>query len=106
MLGIFRNLFGSKQNLVEIISRGAIILDVRTVSEYRQGHGRNSKNIPLDQLPNNIEKIKSWGKPVITCCASGMRSSSATGILKKYGIESYNAGSWQSANTLVSKSES
>jgi phage shock protein E len=33
---------------------------------------------------------------VITCCASGMRSGSATAILKQAGVEAYNGGSWMS----------
>lgn len=102
MFGILKNLFGPGQDLTEVVAQGAVILDVRTVGEYQQGHGKSSKNIPLDQLPKNIDKIKKWNKPVITCCASGMRSGSAATILKNHGIEAYNGGSWQSANSLVS----
>jgi rhodanese-related sulfurtransferase len=35
-------------------------------------------------------------KPVITCCASGMRSGSAKGLLKSKGFDAYNGGSWTS----------
>lgn len=101
MLGILKNIFGSKQDLTGVVARGAVILDVRTVGEFNQGHGKTSKNIPLDQVSKNVEKIKKWGKPVITCCASGMRSASAASTLKSHGIEAYNGGSWQSANNLV-----
>jgi rhodanese-related sulfurtransferase len=48
-----------------------------------------------------IETIKKWNKPVITCCASGMRSGSAASILKKNGVEAYNAGPWQKADKLA-----
>ena len=102
MFGIFKNLLGSNKDLSEVVAQGAVILDVRTVGEFQQGHGKSSKNIPLDKLPQNIAKIKKWDKPVITCCASGMRSSSAASILKSNGIEAYNGGSWQSANALTS----
>jgi len=33
-------------------------------------------------------------KPIITCCASGMRSASAKSILKQNGFEVYNGGGW------------
>jgi rhodanese-related sulfurtransferase len=38
-----------------------------------------------DTLQNNLAKI-SKNKPVITCCASGMRSASAKGILQNNGF--------------------
>lgn len=103
MFGIFKDLLGPKVDLTEVVERGAIVLDVRTPGEYASGHGKPSKNIPLDQLGSKIETIKKWNKPIITCCASGMRSGSAASILSNNGIEAYNGGPWQSANQLVSK---
>lgn len=94
-------MMGSKQDLSEVVAQGAIILDVRSTGEYSSGHGKPSKNIPLDQIESKIETIKKWNKPVITCCASGMRSGSAASILKQHGIEAYNGGPWQQANALL-----
>jgi phage shock protein E len=62
---------------------------------------KGSKNIPLDKISGKIEAIKKWNKPVITCCASGMRSGSTVGILKNNGVEAYNAGPWQKADKLA-----
>ena len=89
MLGI-----GPKADLAEVISRGATILDVRTNAEFVTGHIKGSVNIPVSVLTNQLGKLKK-DKPVITCCASGMRSSSARSILLSNGFkEVYNAGSW------------
>jgi phage shock protein E len=89
-------IFGKKVNLKEVISNGAIILDVRTKVEYQSGHLRNSINIPIDNLQQNIKKLDK-DKPVVTCCASGARSASAVRILKSNGFEKvYNGGSWHS----------
>ena len=103
MFGIFKDLLGSKVDLSEVVERGAIVLDVRTTGEYASGHGNPSKNIPLDQLSGKLETIKKWNKPIITCCASGMRSGSAASILNSNGIEAYNGGPWQQANQLLKK---
>lgn len=92
---------GNNTDLSEVVSRCAIVLDVRSKGEYQSGHGKPSKNIPLDQIESNIAKIKGWDKPVITCCASGMRSGSAASILKNHGIEAYNGGPWQKANQII-----
>jgi rhodanese-related sulfurtransferase len=101
MLGFIKKLFGPDVDLSEKISEGAIIVDVRSPGEYAGGHVKGSKNIPLDKISGKIETIKKWGKPVITCCASGMRSGSAASILKNNGVEAYNAGPWQKADKLA-----
>lgn len=93
-MGLF-NLFGNKTKKIEDFqSRGAIVLDVRTKSEYDQGAIPGSKHIPLQQVGVKISTIKKWDKPVITCCASGMRSGSAAAILRSNGVEVMNGGGW------------
>lgn len=88
--------FGPRVDLGELIQRGGIIVDVRTKGEYDGGHVKGSINIPLDKLKNQLTRLKK-DKPVITCCASGMRSGSAKGILKSNGFtEVHNGGSWSS----------
>jgi rhodanese-related sulfurtransferase len=95
-------IFGKKVNLQEVISKGAVILDVRTKNEYQSGHLRNSINIPVDNLSQNLKKLNR-NKPVITCCASGSRSSYARRILKSNGFEEvYNGGSWYSLRKYTS----
>lgn len=84
-----------------LISEGATIIDVRTKGEYQQGHIKNSINIPLNNLSNHYSKIKK-DKPVITCCASGMRSASAKSLLKSNGFEVvHNGGGWQSLQAKI-----
>lgn len=94
--------FGNKTNAIEEFNnKGAIILDVRTPEEFKDGHIFGSKNIALQVLNNNIETIKKWNKPVIACCRSGMRSAQATSILKQNGIECINGGGWTSLQSKL-----
>lgn len=96
-MGLLQRIFGlgSKVDLGELIAQGAIIVDVRSKAEYAGGHVKGSINIPLDQLAYNLKKFKSKEQAIITCCASGMRSSSAKGILKTNGYaNTHNGGSW------------
>ena len=89
--------FGTKTNAVqEYVQKGAIILDVRTPAEFKDGHIKGSKNIALQVLNGQVETIKKWNKPVIACCKSGMRSAQATSILKQNGIDCINSGGWDS----------
>jgi len=85
---------GPKTDLAEVMSRGAVILDVRSQGEYAGGHIKGSVNIPVNILQGQLSKLKK-DKPVITCCASGMRSASARSVLLANGFsEVYNGGSW------------
>lgn len=85
-----------------LIQNGAQIIDVRTKGEFMSGHIEGSVNIPLQTLAGQLSKIKK-GKPVITCCASGMRSSSAKSMLKENGFpEVYNGGGWASLLKKIS----
>lgn len=96
-MGLLDFLFGNKNNKIkEFQSRGAVIIDVRTPGEYQQGAISGSKNISLQIIASKINDIKKLNKPVITCCASGMRSGSAASILKSNGIEAINGGGWTS----------
>lgn len=97
-MGILSKLFGfgPKVDLGQLINDGAVILDVRTPGEYAGGHIKGSINIPVDQLKSKMSSLKK-DKVIITCCASGMRSASARGMLKASGFaEVHNGGSWMS----------
>ena len=49
----------------------------------------NSLNIPLDQLAENIDKLKkNPNKTILVYCQKGFRSSQAVKILNKLGIDS------------------
>jgi rhodanese-related sulfurtransferase len=88
---------GPKVDYAQLVKEGAIILDVRSKGEYAGGHIKGSINISVDTLSNNLSKLKDKDKTIITCCASGIRSASAKGILKSNGYtQVYNGGGWSS----------
>ncbi len=100
-MGILSSLFGKKVDLAAIVARGAKIIDVRSPQEFGGGHVKGAVNIPLDRIQKEVANLKKSGKPVILCCASGMRSGSATSILEAEGIEAYNGGPWTTVNRFV-----
>lgn len=99
MIQLLKNMLGlgPKVNIGELVKNGAMIVDVRSRAEYASGHVKGSVNIPLDQLDGGLKKFKDKDQVIITCCASGMRSSSAKSYLKNAGYTNvHNGGSWVS----------
>ncbi len=72
-------------SLKEKIDFKTTVVDVRKKSEFKNGHIKNSLNIPLDKLSKNINKTSINGEFYIHC-AGGYRSMIASSILKRKGI--------------------
>jgi phage shock protein E len=95
MINLVKNLFNRKKtDFASLVKEGAVIIDVRSVSEYQGGHIKGSRNIPLDTIQTKLPEIKKLKKPVITVCRSGARSSMAKSILASSGLTVYNGGAW------------
>ncbi len=94
---------GPATDYAGLVKNGAQVIDVRTPMEFRSGHIKGAVNIPLDSLQRNLSKLKK-DKAVITCCASGMRSASARGILRSNGFtEVYNGGGWATLRNKLTR---
>lgn len=102
MFSFIKNLFGPSTNLKQVVADGAVIIDVRSKSEYESGHLQGSKNIPLDKISSQVAQIKKMNKPVITVCRSGARSGMAKSILQKAGVQVYNGGAWFTLKNKIS----
>lgn len=101
---MLRSLFGlgPKVDVKQLLEQGGTIVDVRTASEYEQGHVKDSVNIPLDILTQNLHKLDK-NRPIVTCCRSGMRSGQAAQILQDHGFMAHNGGPWTKVDQLVNE---
>ncbi|MBO0952169.1 rhodanese-like domain-containing protein [Fibrella forsythiae] len=98
MLTLLKTVFGSTgtNKLKQVVAQGAVIVDVRSPNEFDAGHAKGALNIPLDELKAKAVQLKNYQKPIVLCCASGMRSSQARLILLDEGITNmFDAGSWR-----------
>ena len=116
---LMNNLFGEKlrgyssvtpsQSTQLINHDDAMIIDVREVNEYSEGHIINSLHIPLSTLNKRMSEIeKHKANKVIVACRSGHRSANACANLKKAGFEhvfnlSGGVMAWQNANLPLIK---
>jgi len=84
-----------------------ILLDVRTNEEVKNdGKIPGSILIPLDQLPNKIDRLDK-SKKIFVYCRSGTRSVSASRLLSSLGFNVYNIkggiNSWKSEGLPIEK---
>ena len=72
---------------------GAVLLDVRSPQEYREGHIPGSQNVPLQQLDKVEEVTENKDTVLYVYCHSGARSRQAVSLLKHMGyINVHNIG--------------
>ena len=66
-------------------TNGAVLLDVRTPQEYREGHIPGSKNVPLQRLDKISSVADNKNIPLFVYCYSGSRSRQAVSMLQHMG---------------------
>lgn len=66
-------------------TNGAVLLDVRTAEEYRDGHIDGSVNLPLDEISFIEDAVKDKSTPLYVHCYSGSRSGQAVSYLDQMG---------------------
>jgi hydroxyacylglutathione hydrolase len=88
-----RDLFGRSSNVAQITpqeakqkqAEGAIMLDVRELQEWREGHIPGAVHIPLGSLAARVRELDS-AKEIVAVCRSGSRSMVAARILTSSGF--------------------
>lgn len=79
------------------LPEGATLVDVRTPAEYAAGHIQGSISIPLDTVPQALDRFRAFEGPVVLICLSGNRSGQAAQWLQAQGLRNVeNGGSWLS----------
>lgn len=74
---------------VQLINKGAMIIDVRPAEAYAGGHIVNAKNIPLADIESKPEVVKKKkDKVLLTVCDTGPSARRAADTLRKAGYES------------------
>ena len=90
LLPAFKKGAGGVPNLgtteaVSLINRQhALVLDVRTDTEFSGGHILDAKHIPLDKLAERLGELNKYkDKPIRVNCQRGGRSAKACEMLRK-----------------------
>jgi len=74
---------------VQLMNKGALMVDVRKPEEFAAGHIVNARNVPLADLENapEVSLKKSANKVYVTVCGSGTVAGRAANALRKAGFE-------------------
>lgn len=95
----------SISTLAERLKKGAVLLDVRTHSEYAGYHLPGAINIPYDEIDRMKSFLVNLKSPFITYSSHGRRSRIAAQRLKALGMYAYNAGTIYHLEAVIRKPE-
>lgn len=79
-------------NTTKESSNEPLIIDVRTVQEFKGGAFPGAINIPLDELPAKLSQLGTASRPIVVYCASGARSAYAQQFLAQNGFTNVKNG--------------
>ncbi|MBQ7874045.1 MAG: rhodanese-like domain-containing protein [Oscillospiraceae bacterium] len=65
----------------------AVLLDVRTLQEYLDGHIPDSRNVPVQVIERVCDMVENKSTPLFVYCRSGARSRTAARLLKNMGYD-------------------
>jgi rhodanese-related sulfurtransferase len=94
---MFKRLFDTKGSIASITVQEAwervktpkttaMVVDVRETREFKQGHVRGARNIPLSQLRKRLSEIP-VDRDILLICRSGNRSLQAAKFLQQQHVE-------------------
>ena len=70
------------------VVRSPVVIDVRTSSEFEQGHIAGAINVPVTSLKSRLASLDlQVDQPVVALCRSARRSIPAVRLFKRAGME-------------------
>jgi phage shock protein E len=92
-----------KKDAVDLLKKGALIIDVRTSAEFNSGHLSQAYNMPLDEVEGMVaDRIRDKNKVMLLHCQSGVRSRTAKARLLSMGYQNvFDLGSYDRAFKIV-----
>ena len=113
ILEFIKNKHGAKrlspqQVIQQMNHQNAMVVDVRNIDAFANGHIVGSTSLPLRELEEKIKKIEKYiTQPMIITCSAGLESPRAATILTKKGYNVFilNGGikAWQQAGMPLVK---
>jgi phage shock protein E len=71
----------------KLVEQGALLLDVRTPAEFKDGHVPHALNVPVQELGVRLRELGPTNRPIVVYCRSGGRSAQASSLLRQAGYQ-------------------
>jgi rhodanese-related sulfurtransferase len=88
----------------DLVTAGAVMLDVREPDEWDAGHVPEAQSVPMREVPVRVDEL-SRDRRIVAVCRSGARSGRVTEFLNAQGFDVVNlAGgmkAWAAADLPV-----
>ena len=93
----------SSKAAIAHLKGGALVIDVRTPSEFSSGHLPSAINLPMDQIETALpRRVKDKSQVLLLHCQSGMRSGVAKKKMNALGYaKAFNLGSYGRAAQIA-----
>ncbi|GBG02389.1 rhodanese-like domain-containing protein [Azospira sp. I13] len=89
----------------------AVVIDVRDAAEFATGHLPDAHHLPLAKLSERLAELEGFkDRPIVACCASGVRSAKARDLLLKAGFTKTvsladGVGAWERAGLPLERAK-
>jgi len=108
MRGALGSAVGPNQ-AIRLMNEGAVLVDLRSANQYKDGHIAGAKNLPGDQIasdPRSLEKLAA--KSVVLYCDDGATTAAAQRTLERAGAKNVislrgGLAAWKQENLPVVK---
>ena len=96
----------SSKYALDLLKKGALVIDVRSAAEFNAGHLPKALNLPLEEIEALLPRtVKDKNQVLLLHCQSGTRSGLAKTRLKGLGYRNaFNLGSFSRAAQIVNAS--
>ena len=94
---------------IRMMNEGAVLVDLRTANQFKDGHVAGARNVPGDQIAEGAKSLeKLAGKTLIMCCDSGPVAAAAVRTLTRAGLKNVHSlrgglAAWRQENLPVVK---
>jgi rhodanese-related sulfurtransferase len=99
----------SPREIIRMLNDGAVMVDTRTAADFSKGHILGTRNIPLDDIGEQLTELAKYREQsLVLCCNTGNESVRAGRTLKMKGFKKIycmrgGLQAWRTANLPLTR---
>ncbi len=101
MTKILQHMNRIKKAIKDLLAKGAVLVDLRTCHEFVGRRIPGAVNIPEEDLPRQLEEVRSWKKPLIVFSRYDRSNDLVVSRLEQQGIEAIDGGDVEEMENIL-----